>query len=186
MPTSSPEPTAVPIAVGVSSCLLGERVRYDGGHKHDRTITDCLGRFFRFVPACPETGCGMTTPREAMRLEGDPAAPRLVTHQSRIDLTDQMLAWCRMKVNELEGEGLCGFILKRNSPSCGMFRVEIHNDGKAIKSGSGLFAAAVVEHFPLLPVEEEGRLNDPCCREEFIERVFDYWRGKTVKTAVTE
>jgi uncharacterized protein YbbK (DUF523 family) len=186
MPNSSPEPAAVPISVGVSSCLLGEQVRYDGGHKHDRTITDCLGRFFRFVPACPETGCGMPTPREAMRLEGDPAAPRLVTHQSRIDLTDQMLAWCRMKVKELEGEDLCGFILKRNSPSCGLFLVEVHNYGKEIKSGSGLFAAAVMGHFPLLPVEEEGRLNDPSCREEFIERVFDYWRGKTAKSAVTE
>jgi uncharacterized protein YbbK (DUF523 family) len=93
MPTSNPDHTAAPIAVGVSSCLLGERVRYDGGHKLDRTITDCLGRIFRLVPVCPETGCGMPPPREAMRLEGDPAAPRLVTRQSRIDLTDQMLAW---------------------------------------------------------------------------------------------
>jgi uncharacterized protein YbbK (DUF523 family) len=177
MQTSSPEPAAVPIAVGVSSCLLGERVRYDGGHKHDRTITECLGRFFRFVPVCPETGCGMPTPREAMRLEGDPSAPHLVTHQSRIDLTDRMLAWCRMKVRELEGEDLGGFILKRSSPSCGLFRVEVYNDDGVVKYGSGLFAAAVVEHFPLLPVEEEGRLNDTCCREVFIERVFDYWRG---------
>jgi uncharacterized protein YbbK (DUF523 family) len=120
----------------------------------------------------------MPTPREAMRLEGDPAAPRLVTHQSRIDLTDQMLAWCRKKVGELEGGDLCGFILKKGSPSCGLFRVEVLNYGEAAKYGSGLFAAAVTGRFPLLPVEEEGRLNDPCCREEFIKRVFDYWRGK--------
>ncbi|MDR3578413.1 MAG: DUF523 domain-containing protein [Oryzomonas sp.] len=180
MPNSSPEAAVAPIAVGVSSCLLGERVRYDGGHKHAPAITGCLGRFFRFVPVCPETGCGMPTPREAMRLEGDPDAPRLVTHQSRIDLTDQMLAWCRLKVKELEGVDLCGFILKSNSPSCGLFRVKIHNDGKATKNGSGLFAVAVVGHFPLLPVEEEGRLNARCCREEFIERVFDYWRGKAL------
>ena len=178
MPTSNPESAAVPIAVGVSSCLLGERVRYDGGHKHDRTITACLGRIFRFVPVCPETGCGMPTPRESMRLEGDPAAPRLVTHQSRLDLTDLMLAWCRMKVRELEGEELCGFILKKGSPSCGLFRVEVYNGDGAAKYGSGLFAAAVAGHFPLLPVEEEGRLNDPRCREEFVERVFGYWHGR--------
>ena len=178
MPTSSPEPAAAPIVVGVSLCLLGERVRYDGGHKLDRTITDCLGRFFRFVPVCPETGCGMPTPREAMRLEGDPDAPRLVTHRSRIDLTDQMLAWCRMKVRELEGQDLCGFILKKGSPSCGLFRVDIYGDDGEARNGSGLFAAAVVEHFPLLPVEEEGHLNDPFCREEFIEQVFGYWRGR--------
>jgi uncharacterized protein YbbK (DUF523 family) len=121
-----------------------------------------------------------------MRLEGDPAAPRLVTRQSRIDLTDQMLAWCRQKVKELEGEDLCAFILKANSPSCGLFRVEVHNDGKAIKSGSGLFAATVVGHFPLLPLEEEGRLNDPRRREEFIERVFDYWRGRAAQSALTK
>ena len=186
MPASTPESAAVPIAVGVSSCLLGERVRYDGGHKHDRAITYCLGRFFRFVPVCPETGCGMPTPREAMRLEGDPAAPRLVTHQSRIDLTDQMLAWCRMKVRKLEGEELCGFILKKGSPSCGLSRVEVCNDDGASKYGSGLFAAAVVGHFPLLPVEEEGRLNNPCCQEDFIGRVFGYWRGRAAQSTATE
>jgi len=169
-----PSPPAVPIAVGVSSCLLGERVRYDGGHKLHRAVTDTLGRLFRFVPVCPETGCGMPTPREPMQLEGDPDAPRLVTRHSRIDLTDRMLAWCRMRVKELEGEALCGFILKKGSPSCGLCRVEVYGDDGAVGYGRGLFAAAVAEHFPLLPVEEEGPLDDPARREEFIRRVVGY------------
>ena len=166
------------IKIGVSSCLLGEKVRYDGGHKHDRYITDVLGRFFTFVSVCPEVGCGMTVPREAMRLEGDPADPRLVTNQTRVDMTDQMLAFCRAKVKELEEEDLCGFIFKKDSPSSGLFRVKVYGDGMPSRSGSGLFAAAVVKHFPHLPLEEEGRLNDASIRENFIERVFSYRRWK--------
>lgn len=166
------------IRIGVSSCLLGEKVRYDGGHKHDRYLTDILGRFFRFVPVCPEVECGMPIPREAMRLEGDPAAPRLVTNRTRIDKTGQMLDFCRKKVVELEDEDLCGFIFKKGSPSSGLYRVKVYNQGVPAKSGSGLFAAAVVRHFPLLPVEEEGRLNDPHIRENFIERVFTLRRWK--------
>jgi uncharacterized protein YbgA (DUF1722 family)/uncharacterized protein YbbK (DUF523 family) len=167
-----------PIAVGVSSCLLGEKVRYDGGHKHDHYITDTLGRFFRFVPVCPEVGCGMPVPREAMHLEGDPADPRLVTVKTRLDKTAQMLSFCSSKVRELEREELCGFIFKKGSPSSGLFRVKVYGDGMPARSGSGLFAAAVVRHFPLLPVEEEGRLNDPCIRENFIERIFACRRWK--------
>ncbi len=166
------------IKVGVSSCLLGEEVRYDGGHKHDRYITDILGRFFAFVPVCPEVGCGMPVPREAMRLEGDPAQPRLVTNKTRIDRTDQMLSFCASTVRALEGEELCGFIFKKGSPSSGLFRVKVYSDGMPARSGSGLFAAAVVRHFPRLPVEEEGRLHDPAIRENFIERVFCYRRWK--------
>ncbi len=167
------------IKVGVSACLLGDKVRYDGGHKHDRYITDTLGRFFTFVPVCPEVESGMTTPREAMRLEGDPAAPRLVTRISRIDKTEQMLSFCRSKVAELEKAELCGFIFKKDSPSSGLFRVKVYDDtGMPKKIGSGLFAAAVATHFPLLPMEEEGRLFDANLRENFIERVFSYRRWK--------
>jgi len=161
-----------PVKIGVSACLLGEEVRYDGGHKHDRYITDTLGKFFNFVPVCPEVECGMPVPREPMRLEGDPATPRLMTRQTRIDRTGQMLEFCERKVRELEKEGLCGFIFKKDSPSSGLYRVKVYNDGRAKRSGSGLFAAAVARHFPLLPREEDGRLNDPCIRENFIERVF--------------
>jgi uncharacterized protein YbgA (DUF1722 family)/uncharacterized protein YbbK (DUF523 family) len=167
------------IKVGVSACLLGEKVRYDGGHEHDRYITDTLGRFFTFVPVCPEVECGMTTPREAMRLEGDPAAPRLMTRISRIDKTGQMLSFCRTKVAELEKADLCGFIFKKDSPSSGLFRVKVYDDkGMPKKTGSGLFAAAVAKQFPLLPLEEEGRLFDTNLRENFIERVFSYRRWK--------
>jgi uncharacterized protein YbbK (DUF523 family) len=158
------------IRIGVSACLLGEKVRYDGVDKRDPYIADVLGRIFTFVPVCPEVGCGLPVPRAAMRLEGAPAQPRLLTIEGRLDLTDLMLAWCRLKVKELEGEALSGFILKSRSPSCGLFRVEVISRGSK-ESGRGLFAAALTEHFPQLPVEEEGRLVDVRLRENFIERV---------------
>lgn len=167
------------IKVGVSACLLGEKVRYDGGHKHDHYITDTLGRFFSFVPVCPEVESGMTIPREAMRLEGDPESPRLMTRMSRVDKTGQMLSYCRTKVAELEKADLCGFIFKKDSPSSGLFRVKVYDDkGMPKKVGSGLFAAAMAKQFPLLPLEEEGRLFDAGLRENFIERVFSYRRWK--------
>jgi uncharacterized protein YbgA (DUF1722 family)/uncharacterized protein YbbK (DUF523 family) len=168
-----------PVKIGVSACLLGEKVRYDGGHKHDRYITDTLGRFFTFVPVCPEVESGMTTPREAMRLEGDPAAPRLMTSRSRIDKTEQMLAFCRAKVPELQTANLCGFIFKKGSPSSGLFRVKVYDEkGVPTKSSRGLFARAIAGSFPLLPMEDEGRLLDPDLRENFLERVFSYHRWK--------
>jgi uncharacterized protein YbgA (DUF1722 family)/uncharacterized protein YbbK (DUF523 family) len=169
----------LPIQIGVSACLLGEHVRYDGGHKHDRYITDTLGRFFSFVPVCPEVGCGMPTPREAMRLEGDPADPRLMTRQSRIDKTDQMLVYCEQKIRELKTADLCGFIFKKDSPSSGLFRVKVYDgDGMPRKAGRGLFADAFVRSFPMIPAEEAERLNDATLRENFIERVFIYRRWK--------
>jgi len=172
-----------PIKIGVSACLLGEHVRYDGGHKHDRYITDILGKYFSFVPVCPEVGCGLPIPRESMRLEGDPANPRLMTGKSRQDKTEQMAAYCASRVRELEDEDLCGFIFKKDSPSSGLFRVKVYNNGVALKNGSGLFAAAVARHFPLLPMEEEGRLNDMFIRENFIERIFSYRRWKDFLSA---
>jgi uncharacterized protein YbbK (DUF523 family) len=162
------------IAVGVSACLLGEKVRYDGGHRHDSNITGILGEFFVFVPVCPEVECGMSIPREPMHLEGDPAKPRLMTVESGIDKTKEMTSFCRAKVGELANEALCGFIFKANSPSCGLFGVSVHNTGIPAGTGRGLFAAALVERFPILPVEEERGLNNPTAREKFIERVFNY------------
>jgi len=166
------------ISIGASACLLGEKVRYDGGDKQDHFLTGTLGSFFTFVPVCPETGCGLPVPREAMRLEGEPLSPRLITIRGRVDLTERMLAYCRRTVTDLEREELCGFIVKKNSPSCGLFRVKVCNKGIRAKSGRGLFAAAMVGHFSLLPVEEEGRLYDMAIRENFIERVFAYRRWK--------
>ena len=170
---------ANPIRIGISSCLCGEKVRYDGAHKHDRRLVDTLGKFFTLLPVCPEVGSGMPTPREPMRLEGNPARPRLVTIESRIDLTEQMKSYCVEKVAELEREEICGFVFKMNSPSSGLHRVKVFNEEMTIRYGRGIFAAEVVRRFPFLPVEEEGALADPILRENFIERVFTYsrWKG---------
>jgi len=167
------------IKIGISSCLCGEKVRYDGGHKHERQLTETLGKFFTLLPVCPEVGSGMPTPREAMRLEGNRAHPRLMTVESRIDLTDQMRSYCVEKVAELQREEICGFVFKMNSPSSGLHRVKVYNSGMPVRYGRGLFAAEIVKWFPHLPVEEEGVLADAILRENFIERVFTYsrWKG---------
>ena len=129
------------IRLGISACLLGQAVRYDGGHKHDRFITETLGQYVDFVPVCPEVECGLGIPREAMRLVGEVEQPRLVTIRSRRDYTDQMLVWARQRVQELEREDLNGFIFKSDSPSSGMERVKVYNDkGMPLKKGIGLFA----------------------------------------------
>jgi uncharacterized protein YbgA (DUF1722 family)/uncharacterized protein YbbK (DUF523 family) len=166
------------IRIGVSSCLLGEKVRYDGGHKHNDYVADTLGAYFSYIPVCPEVECGMPTPREAIRLEGDPESPRLVTRMTHRDVTDQMVSYRETRLEQLKTEDLCGYILKKDSPSCGLWRVKVYQGQGMVKSGSGVFAAGLIRHFPLLPVEEEGRLNDPKIRENFIERVFSYKRWK--------
>ena len=167
------------IKLGISACLLGQEVRYDGGHKWDRFITDTLGKFVDFVPVCPEVECGLGIPREAMRLTGDPEHPRLVTNRTGVDHTERMLTWARRRVVELEREDLCGFIFKSDSPSSGMERVKVYTDkGMPVKKGVGMFARVFMEHFPLLPVEEEGRLHDPKLRENFIESIFTLKRWR--------
>jgi uncharacterized protein YbgA (DUF1722 family)/uncharacterized protein YbbK (DUF523 family) len=166
------------IQVGISSCLLGNSVRYDGGHKRNRYITDTLSNYFQFVPVCPEVECGLPVPREAMRLVGEMDSPRLLTVRSGVDHTKRMRDFCDRKVAELKEADLCGFIFKSNSPSSGLFRVKVYHPAgySSIRKGRGLFAAAMAEHFPLLPMEEEGRLQDARLRENFIERVFSYQR----------
>lgn len=162
-----------PIRILVSSCLLGEKVRYDGGHKRDPFLTDTLGRFVEFVPVCPEVECGFPVPREAMRLRGNPDAPRLVGAGTGTDFTDLMLSYARKKLRNLEQSDLCGYICKKDSPTSGMERVKVYGaDGIPAKVGAGVFTKAFMEHFPLVPVEEEGRLQDPVLREMFIERMF--------------
>ena len=168
------------IRLGISACLLGENVRFDGGHKLDRFVRDTLGKFVEYVPVCPEAECGLGIPREAMHLEGDPVSPRLVTVRTKRDFTDQMLNWANERVRELEGESLCGFIFKSDSPSSGMERVKIYDSNNVPrKIASGLFASVFMQHFPLLPVEDDGRLHDPMLRENFIERIFvaKRWRA---------
>ena len=167
------------IRLGISTCLLGEPVRYDGGHKRDRFITDTLGQYVEFVPVCPETECGLGVPRESMRLQGDPASPRLVTSRTGVDHTDRMVAWAERRLKELEKEDLCGFIFKSDSPSSGMERVRVYSyKGMPERKGVGIFARMFMEHFPLLPVEEEGRLHDPKLRENFIESIFTLKRWR--------
>lgn len=161
------------LRIGISACLLGQPVRYDGQHKRDAFLTDTLGLFVDYVPICPEVECGLPVPREAMRLVGNVDSPRLMTQRTNVDLTDKMLGWTHCRLRELRKEDLAGFIFKSRSPSSGMVRVKVYNDqGSVAGHGSGLFAAAFMKAFPLLPVEEEGRLNDPRLRENFIERVF--------------
>ncbi|MGD0916477.1 MAG: DUF523 and DUF1722 domain-containing protein [Thermodesulfobacteriota bacterium] len=169
------------IRLGISSCLLGENVRYDGGHKLDRFLTDTLGQYVEYLPVCPEVECGLGVPRESMRLEGDPDSPRLVTTRTKQDMTDRMVQWAEKRVIELEKEGLCGFIFKSNSPSSGMEKVKVYNErGMPMKSGTGMFARILMDHFPLLPMEDEGRLHDFKLRENFIERIFTLKRWREV------
>lgn len=167
------------IRLGISSCLLGERVRWNGEHKLDPFLTHTLGGYVAYVPVCPETECGLGVPRETMRLVGDAASPRLVTTRTNVDMTERMTAWTKQRVEVLEKENLDGFIFKSGSPSCGMERVKVYNDrGVPGKKGAGLFARAFMDRFPLLPVEEEGRLHDVHLREAFIESVFTLHRWR--------
>jgi uncharacterized protein YbgA (DUF1722 family)/uncharacterized protein YbbK (DUF523 family) len=166
-----------PVRVGISACLLGEQVRYDGGHKRDAFLTQTFGRFVEWVPVCPEVECGFGTPREAMRLVRVARGVRLLTVKTANDLTAPMERFSRSRVSALAAEHLSGYVLKKDSPSCGLERVNVYDrHGAPVRSGRGLFAAALVEAFPHLPVEEEGRLADPRLRDNFVERVFAYGR----------
>ena len=163
--------------MGVSACLMGEKVRYDGQHKLNRYIKDQLGQFVAFYPVCPEVDCGLPVPREAMRLVGDPEDPRLITQKTGIDHTDRMKDWMAGVLDQLASVGISGFIFKSKSPSSGMERVKVYNEkGHPAPKGVGLFARGVMERLPLMPVEEEGRLNDNKLRENFIERVYVFHR----------
>jgi len=170
--------------IGISSCLLGNEVRWNSGHKHDKFLTRTLGKFVEYVPVCPEVEAGFGVPRESFRLVGKPDNPRLVTFKSKTDHTNRMLTWAKKRVRELEKADLCGFIFKSDSPSSGMIRVKVYNEkGMPHKVGVGMFARAFMEHFPLIPVEDDGRLNDPIIRENFILQIFTMkrWRDKLAK-----
>ncbi|MGQ0615105.1 MAG: YbgA family protein [Planctomycetaceae bacterium] len=166
------------IRIGISSCLLGEMVRFDGGHKEDRYLTQTLGRYFEWVAVCPEMEIGLGAPRESLRLVGDPEDPRILAPRSGVDHTESMRAYADRRLDELAPLGLCGYLLKKGSPSWGMERVRVYHEGggSAVRQGKGVFAQALLRRFPLLPVEEEGRLHDMALRENFIERVFAFRR----------
>jgi uncharacterized protein YbgA (DUF1722 family)/uncharacterized protein YbbK (DUF523 family) len=165
------------IRIGISACLLGQEVRYDGGHKRDRYLTDTFGRFVEWVPVCPEVEAGFGTPREPMRLVRVDGRIRLRTVTTNEDVTGRLDQFARKRVAELADEDLSGYLLKKDSPSCGMERVKVYDAGAIPqRSGRGLFAEALRTRLPFLPIEEEGRLSDPRLRDNFVERVFAYRR----------
>lgn len=173
------------LRLGVSACLLGRKVRYDGQHKRDPFLVDVLGAFVEWVPVCPEQELGLGVPREPIRLVGDPRSPRLVGERSGRDHTVPMRRLAEARVRELADLDLDGYVTKKDSPSCGMARVRVHpgQGGPPRRDGVGAFAGALLAGLPLLPVEEEGRLQDPALREGFVERIFAYarWKGAVAR-----
>jgi uncharacterized protein YbgA (DUF1722 family)/uncharacterized protein YbbK (DUF523 family) len=176
---TNPAPDA-PIRIGVSACLLGQEVRFDGGHKRNDFLVDILGPFVEFVPICPEVEIGLGVPRETLRLVRDEDEVRLLANQSGADQTIAMRRYSDRRTAALASDELSGYVLKKDSPSCGMERVRVYAvNGMPARDGRGLYAEALMRRYPNLPIEEEGRLNDPRLRENFIERVFAYRRLKT-------
>lgn len=174
----------IPLRLGVSSCLLGQMVRFDGGHARDRFVSDILDEWVDWVPVCPEMEIGMGAPRPTIRLVGTEEDTRLIEPESGRDYTDEMRSFARKKTKQLDDLGLDGYVLKKASPSCGLERVKLYSDkGMPSKKGVGVFTAALVEAMPMLPIEEDGRLNDPHLRENFIERIFvrNRWRALVAK-----
>ena len=162
--------------VGISRCLLGEPVRYDGGHKHNQVVAEELGRHFHWVPVCPEVECGLGIPREPLQLFGPRTAPRLITSHSNRDITDMMVKCADAHIRGLLKTGIHGFILKARSPSCGVDNVPLHGAQDRSDNGRGLFASAVIAQCPSLPIEDEARLQHRDMRRQFIERVAKYHR----------
>jgi uncharacterized protein YbbK (DUF523 family) len=168
--------------IGVSACLLGQEVRYDGGHKRNADVIDVLGPQVEWVPVCPEVEFGMGTPREPLRLVRDGDTLRMVTVLTNIDYTERMVDWARQRVSALEREDLDGYILKSDSPSCGMEQVLVFSGFEApSRDGRGLFADVLISSLPRLPVEEEKRLADPRVRAAFMQRVLAYRRQRSAR-----
>ncbi len=167
------------IRIGISSCLLGNKVRYDGGDRLDLFLIDALGKYADWKPVCPEVEYGLPVPREPMRLEGDPGSPRMVTTLTMVDHTEGMREWTEKKLREIQGWDIGGFVLKSRSPSCGMRCITVHDpSGLPAAESRGIFAAALMDLLPSLPVEDEERLRDPSVCESFIERILAFGRGK--------
>jgi uncharacterized protein YbgA (DUF1722 family)/uncharacterized protein YbbK (DUF523 family) len=178
--TESIRADEAPIRIGISACLLGQEVRFDGGHKRSDFLVDVLGSFVEFVPVCPELEIGLGVPRETLRLVRNSEETRLVGNKSGADRTEAMRRYAESRTRALANDDLSGYVLKKDSPSCGMERVRIYaGNGIPARAGRGLYADALMRRYPNLPVEEEGRLNDARLRENFIEQVFAYRRLKT-------
>ena len=167
------------IKIGISACLLGKPVRYDGENGHAHFLTDAFGKDIEWVPVCPEVEFGLSVPREEMRLYGNQDSPRLITVNTTLDHTEGLKKWARKKIRDLESENLCGFIFKSKSPSCGLNGVNIYSlAGKHIGKGAGLFAEGFTKNFPLIPVESEERLYDQTIRDNFIKKVFTFFKDR--------
>ncbi len=160
------------IKIGISACLLGKNVRWNGKHKFDELIVKAFEKHFELVPVCPETECGLTTPRETMHLVESPAGTRIKGIKSRIDHTDKLEHWAEKKLTKLETEPICGFIFKGKSPSCGLYNVNIHNNNDDASAGRGLFAKAFATRFPNIPIEEDTKLHNIAHQAQFIEMIF--------------
>ena len=167
-----------PLRIGVSSCVIGEEVRWNGGHSRQRYLTDMLGPFVEYVPVCPEVEVGMGVPRPTVRLVREGETIRMIDPKNEVDWTSSMNRLSLSRASDLAGEDLSGFVLKKDSPTCGVFRVRIYTDTGVERNGRGLFADALIRRMPHLPIEEEGRLNDARIRENFVERIFAYRRVK--------
>ncbi|MEK6660140.1 MAG: DUF523 and DUF1722 domain-containing protein [Campylobacterota bacterium] len=160
--------------VAVSACLLGQNVRYDGGHKHDKFITDELGRYASFVPFCPEA-IAFGTPRSSIRLANRDDAVFVVSNENDSDLTQQLLDKAYEEMHKISGVNLSGIIFKSKSPSCGMGSTKTYlENGNIDTQSDGVFVTICKEKFPLLPMEEESRLQDERLRENFIIHLFAY------------
>ena len=166
------------IKIGMSSCLLGEEVRWDGDHKYNQYVRDVLGSYFDYVSICPEVDVGMGVPRETVALYGTLENPKMITKRSKTDWTKKMNHYTKDRIHELTKENLCGYVFKSKSPSCGIGKVPIYSEfgSSRMRHGSGMFASSFVKVFPLVPVEDEGRLHDPVIRENFIVRIFCFHR----------
>lgn len=171
---------SIPIRIGVSACLLGGEVRFDGGHKRDRYLTDVLGENVVWLPVCPEIELGMGIPRPVIQLRGGEVGETVVERESGEDWTGRMQEYADGRCGELARTGLDGFVLKKDSPSCGMTRVRVYGNpsGMPTRNGVGHFAQGLIRQMPDLPLEEEGRLRDAVLRERFIEEIFCHnrWR----------
>ncbi len=166
------------IKIGISACLLGERVRYDGRDSLDHYLRYTMGSLVEWIPVCPEVGCGLPVPREPMQLVGHPENPRLITKYTGKDYTELMNRWLRREIKRLRKEQICGFVFKSRSPSSGLRGVRIKTPDGRILKGYGLFAKAVMENFPDLPVEDNERMYNPAIRRGFFMRACIYRRWK--------
>ena len=170
------------IKIGVSSCLLGEKVRWNGDHKQNHYVRGILANYLEYVSICPEIEVGMGVPRETVALYGNPEKSQMISKKTQVDWTSPMKNYIKNCLKSLAHDDLCGYIFKSKSPSCGLGRIPVYSEfgSNKVRHGSGMFAQAFTKAFPLIPKEDEGRLNDPKIRDNFIVRVFSFYRLQTL------